>query len=181
MREPLRTDRLILRDITEADAQLLYDLDSDSEVMRYIGPWRAPDPDWYRDRIRTVYVPLQAHPWHGIRIVLDCTSGEFLGWVFIRPATASRYARELCWTRPGEEEVGFRYCRSAWGRGIATEAAMPLTRIALADLATTAVVACAQASNAASLRVLNKLGLERVGEVLLPEECEPTVKLARVK
>ena len=37
MREPLLTDRLILRDITEADAELLFDLDSDPEVMRYIG------------------------------------------------------------------------------------------------------------------------------------------------
>ena len=68
-----------------------------------------------------------------------------------------------------------------WGRGVATEAAAPLVQIALADPATTAVVACALESNAASLRVLEKLGLERVGEVMLPETSEPTVKLARVK
>jgi RimJ/RimL family protein N-acetyltransferase len=68
-----------------------------------------------------------------------------------------------------------------WGRGVATEAAAPLVQIALADPATTAVVGCALASNAASLRVLEKLGLERGGEVMLPETSEPTVKLARVK
>jgi len=43
------------------------------------------------------------------------------------------------------------------------------------------VVACALAGNAGSLRVLEKLGLERVGEVMLPETSEPAVKLARVK
>jgi hypothetical protein len=32
-----------------------------------------------------------------------------------------------------------------------------------------------------SLRVLEKLGLERIGEVLLPDSNEPTVKLAHVK
>jgi RimJ/RimL family protein N-acetyltransferase len=53
--------------------------------------------------------------------------------------------------------------------------------LALADPTTTAVVACAHAGNAGSLRVLEKLGLERVGTVMLSEESEPTVKLARVK
>jgi len=181
MREPLLTDRLTLRDITEADADLLFDLDSDAEVMRYIGPRPAPDVAWYRERTRTVYMPVQAHPWHGVRIVVDRASGEFLGWVFVRPATASLHAREIGWTRPDEVEVGYRYRRCVWGRGVATEAAAPLVQIALADPATTAVVACALESNAASLRVLEKLGLERVGEVMLPETSEPTVKLARVK
>src|SRR5262245_17548107 len=179
MREPLLTDRLLLRDIAEADAELLFDLDSDPEVMRYVGPRQAPDPAGYRDRIRA-HLPLRAHPWHGVRVVLDRASGGFLGWVFGRPATASPSARELGWVRPDEAEVGFRYRRSSWGRGVATEAATPLVRVALADPATTAVVACARADNAGSLRVLEKLGLGRVGEVLLPGASEPTVKLARV-
>jgi RimJ/RimL family protein N-acetyltransferase len=181
MREPLLTDRLVLRDVTEADAELLFDLDSDPEVMRYVGAWRAPDVEWVRERIRQVYLPHQAHPWHGIRLVLDRQSGEFLGWVFVRPATASMNARELGWTLPGEQEVGFRYRRPAWGRGIATEAATALVRIALVDPATTAVVGCAKSGNAASLRVLEKLGLSRVGEVLLSGEREPTVKLMRTR
>jgi [ribosomal protein S5]-alanine N-acetyltransferase len=181
MRERLLTDRLILRDITEADAELLFDLDSDPEVMRYIGPRPALDVAPYRERIRAVSMPFQAHPWHGVRIVLDRTTSEFLGWVFARPATDSKFAREIGWTRPDEVEVGYRYRRSAWGQGLATEAAMPLVRIALTDQATTAVVACALAGNVGSLRVLEKLGLERVGEVILSETNERTVKLARVK
>jgi len=52
MREPILTDRLIVRDITEADAELLFDLDSDPEVMRYIGPRSAPDVAGYRVRLR---------------------------------------------------------------------------------------------------------------------------------
>ncbi len=181
MREPLLTPRLILRDVTEADAELLVELDSDPEVMRYIGAAPAPDPATYRERTRTVYLPWQAHPWYGVRLVLDRTSGEFLGWVFIRPATFTKDAIELCWTRPDEVEVGYRFRRSAWGRGIATEAARPLVELALNDPAVTAVVAAAMAGNTGSLRVLEKLGLKRVGEVLCPNAAEPTVKLARVK
>jgi RimJ/RimL family protein N-acetyltransferase len=180
-RVALVTNRLILRDITEADAELLFDLDSDPEVMRYLGPRPASDLASYRDRTRTVYLPQQAHPWHGVRIVRDRATNDFLGWVFVRPATASRSARELGWSRPDEVEIGYRYRRAAWGNGVATEAAAPLVQIALADPATTAIVAYALAGNSGSLRVLQKLGLRRVGEVMLPETSEPAVKLARLK
>jgi RimJ/RimL family protein N-acetyltransferase len=179
MREPLLTSRLILRDVTEADAALLFDLDSDPEVMRYIGPRPANDLAAYRDRIRTVNVPFQVHPWHGLRIIVDRADGDFLGWAVIRPATGFKYAREIGWNRPDEIEVGYRLRQSAWGRGIATEAATPLVNIALADPATTAVVGCAQADNVASLRVLEKLGLERISVVMLPDTSGPVVKLAR--
>ena len=180
-REPIHTARLVLRDITEDDAGQLYELDSDRQVMRYIGSLPALDVAEYRDRIRTVYVPRQAHLWHGIRIVVDRVSGEFLGWVFARPASDSNLARIMGWDKPDEIEIGYRYRQSAWGRGLATEAAGPLMALALEDPTVTAVVACAHGRNAASLRVLEKLGLERVGEVMLPDTSEPTVKLARDK
>jgi ribosomal-protein-alanine N-acetyltransferase len=177
MRDSIFTERLILRDITEKDAESLFELDSDPEVMRYIGAMPAADVEAYRDRTRTVYLPQQQHPWHGVRIVLDRASGEFLGWVFIRPAPASKHAPEMDWTDPNEVEIGYRYVRSAWGRGIATEAAATLMKLALADPAVTAVTACALAGNAASLRVLEKLGLERVGEVTTPNTNQRAVKL----
>lgn len=179
MRKPLLTDRLLLRDVTITDAELLYHLDADPDVMHYIGPRPAVVVDWYRDRIQTVYIPQQAHPWQGIRLVFDRVSDAFLGWVFVRPAVHARYAREFAWTRLGEEEVGFRYHRAAWGRGIATEAASLLVQIALADPATRAVVGCARTDNLGSLRVLQKLHLVQVGEVSLPEFEQPIRLLTR--
>jgi RimJ/RimL family protein N-acetyltransferase len=179
MREPITTPRLLLRDVTEADAERLLDLDSDPEVMRYIGPRPTDDAAWYLDRIRTVFLAWQAHPWHGIRMVHDRATDEFLGWVFIRPANASPIAAEIGWADPREMEVGYRFRRAAWGRGIATESATPLTALAVDDPATSAVVACAQSDNAGSLRVLEKLGLQRVGEVTLRDGGRPTVKLSR--
>lgn len=181
MREFLVTDRRLLRDVSEADAEWMFDLDSDPDVMRYVGPRWPADVAGYRERARTVHVPMQAHPWHGLRIVLDRAADDLLGWVFVRPATACWCAREIGWTRPDEVEIGYRFRRAAWGRGIATEAATPLVRLALADPATTAVVAYARKDNLASLRVLERLGLQRVAEVTLPSTSEPTVKLARIK
>ena len=181
MRPPILTSRLLLRDLTESDAPLLFDLDSDPQVLRYVGPRLANDVAAVAERIRTVQIPQQNHPWHGTRIVLDRFTNDFLGWVFIRPAPASRSAAAFGWTNHSEVEIGYRYRRSAWGRGIATEAAMPLMELALADAATSAIVACAHSNNTGSLRVLAKLGLKPVSQVILPDATEPTFKLARPK
>lgn len=102
MRELIYTARLVLRDVTQQDADQLFELDSDPEVMRYIGYQPQPDLAEYRDRIRTVYMPWQAHPWHGVRTVLDRTSSEFLGWVFARPAIDAKFARDIGWNKPDE-------------------------------------------------------------------------------
>lgn len=177
MREPIRTERLVLRDITEADAELLFELDSDPDVMRFVSARPAVGVEAYRERTRNVYLPLQAHAWFGIYLVFE--RAAFLGWAFVRPAPGHLFARELSWTREDEIEIGYRLRREVWGRGIATEAAAPLVEIALADPATASVVACTRIDNLASLRVLEKLELERTGEAVLPGVPEPVVKMAR--
>jgi RimJ/RimL family protein N-acetyltransferase len=160
------------------------ELDSDPEVMRYIGSRPSNSVDWYRERIHSVYVPWQKHSWHGIRIVETLKSNqdgnEFLGWVFIRPAHLHANANELGW-QSDAVEIGFRYRQLAWGKGIATEAAIPLVEQALADSATPAIVGCALASNLGSLRVLEKLGLERSGQVHIPDFSEAIITFARSK
>ena len=177
MREPIRTERLVLRDVTEADAGLLFELDSDPEVMRFVSARPAVGVEAYRERTRNVYLPLQAHPWFGIYLVFQ--RDEFLGWVFARPAPGHLFAHELGWTREDEIEIGYRYRKAAWGRGVATEAAKPLMALALSDPVTASVVACARIDNGASLRVLEKLELARSGQAVLPGVPEPVAKLTR--
>lgn len=178
MREPVLTERLLLRDCTEADAPLLFALDHHPEVMRAVGPPPADDLAWYRDRIRSVYVPYHAHPWRGVRLVFCRRSDRFLGWVFVRPATASRDAEAFGWNDPHDEEIGYRYLPEAWGRGVATEAARPLVQRALTAPETRAIVAAARIGNHRSLRVLEKLGLERTGTVTVADVEDPVVTLA---
>jgi RimJ/RimL family protein N-acetyltransferase len=60
-------------------------------------------------------------------------------------------------------EVAYRLARSAWGQGIATEAAGALVAHALGPLALPRVVAVTYPANQASQRVLDKLGFERHG------------------
>src|SRR4051794_4220563 len=67
-------------------------------------------------------------------------------------------------TPVGEVELGYTLGRPWWGRGYATEAAGAWLEAAFSQLGISEVVALAEPANAASLRVLEKLGMRRDGE-----------------
>jgi RimJ/RimL family protein N-acetyltransferase len=164
---PLETERLDLRGFadTEADAELLYELDSDPEVMRYIGPFRGASVEAYRERIRTVWLPYYApNSSRGFWALHEKATGRFVGWCFVRPATDYKFATEVGWTRLSDLELGYRLGRVSWGRGYATEAAETIVRAAFADPAVTSIVAAALVPNRASTRVMEKIGMTRVRE-----------------
>jgi [ribosomal protein S5]-alanine N-acetyltransferase len=72
-----------------------------------------------------------------------------------------------CGLRPDvhtpDTELAFAFVRSAWGRGIATEAAKAVLEWG-SSAGVTRVVGCVLANNLASQRVLEKVGLARIGE-----------------
>jgi RimJ/RimL family protein N-acetyltransferase len=178
---PLVTDRLRLRGFTDsdADAELLFELDSDPEVMRFIGPFRGPTVESYRERIRTVWLPYYApYSTRGFWALHRRDDDRFVGWCFLRPATDYKFAAEAGWTRPSDLELGYRLCRAAWGRGLATEAAGLLVRRALAEPSITCIVAAALVANRGSTRVMEKIGLVRVREFAIPGYDDPSVMYA---
>ncbi len=177
----LETERLVLRRFadTDEDAALLLELDSDPEVMRYIGPFGLPTAAAYREKVRTVYLPqYAAHPQRGCLAALEKPAGAFVGWFFVRAATEYRFAAEAGWTRPTDLELGYRLRRAAWGRGLATEGSAALVRLALADPGVTCVVSAALLPNRASWRVMEKLGMTRVREFSTPGFADPSVMYA---
>lgn len=62
-----------------------------------------------------------------------------------------------------EIEVGYRLMKSAWGRGLATEGARAMLRYGFGERGLDRIVAVTHPDNAASQRVLRKLGLEYRG------------------
>lgn len=150
----LRTPRLRLRWLGEADAPHIVALDGDPEVMRFLGDGK-PVP---RAEVleRTLPVLLARHGERGelgYRAAEDAVTGEFVGWFELTPTNRGI---------PGEVELGYRLCRSAWGRGYATEGARALIRAAFAEYGVRRVTATTMAVNAASRRVMEKAGLRYV-------------------
>ena len=140
----LETARLRLRRLRPSDAPLLSALDSDEHVMRYIGS-RGGTPEQIASRVRE-------------RIAMDQAA---LGWWLVEDradATFHGIAGLLEMHEGPDIELAYRFAQSAWGRGIATEAACVLAEHAFTTAGLTRVVAVTFPENAASQRVLEKVG-----------------------
>jgi len=150
----LETDRLILRRFTEADVELLHDLDSDPEVLRYVTGGPPAPREEIRDDILPAFLGYYARfAGYGFWAALERSSGAFLGWFHFRPLPGSP---------PDEPELGYRLRRAAWGQGYGTEGACALIDHGFGVLGVRRVVASAAADNIASRRVMEKSGLTLV-------------------
>jgi RimJ/RimL family protein N-acetyltransferase len=174
----LQTDRLLLREFTEVDAALLFELDDDPEVMRFIGHRSATDVDGYRRQVRDRWMRYCAQgDGHGVWAMVTRAGGDFLGWVTLRPATDHMFAAEIGMC-PGEDELGYRLRRASWGQGYATEASRAVVHKAFTERNRPWVVATALVGNRASIRVMEKVGLRYVSQRPLPGYDQPAVKYA---
>lgn len=154
----IETARLRLRPFTDADADALFALQSNAYVLRY---WDAPP---WTDRSRATTFVEKCRQMEtegtGTRVALDRLSdGTFVGWISFHEWNAEFRSASL----------GYVLAESAWGHGYATEAARALLIWAFSTLDLNRVQAEADTRNAASARVLEKLGFVREGT--LREDC----------
>ncbi len=172
----LESARMVLRELTVADAGHLFALDSDPEVMRFIGPYTLADVESYRRQIVQHFLPYYVQrPDFGFLAAADKTSGAFLGWFHLRPALDYRFASEAGY-REGDFDLGYRFRRAAWGNGYATEGSGLLIQKAFVEWGAKRVVASALISNLASLRVMEKCGLTREQTFIIPGIETPAVR-----
>jgi RimJ/RimL family protein N-acetyltransferase len=152
-------------------------MERDPEVLRYVGRPPLPEVEDYRAKIRSTYLPHYDRPsGHGAWAVIEKASGDFIGGCSLRPGMESPQAAEMGYA-PEELEMGYGLRKPSWGRGYATELAQALVRKAFQELGAVVLVAGVTVDNIASVRVLEKAGLRRVGApFLLPGETEPSVK-----
>lgn len=146
----LQTRRVELRRLVDGDARLLFALDNDPEVIRYVHQRPPADEREVRATTLSRYMAYYDHYENlGFWAAIDRESGEFIGWFHLRPFE----------DRVDDLELGYRLKQSSWGRGLATEVSGALLRKAFNELAATWVVARALAANAASIRVMEKLSM----------------------
>lgn len=160
----LETERLILRRFTADDVDLLVELDSDPEVMRYITGGRSTPRAEIENDILPAFLAYYARDDdYGFWAAVEKESGAFIGWFHFRPA---RGADDL-----NAPELGYRLRRSAWGKGYATEGSRALIAKGFREMGARRVTAIAYEYNHASRRVLEKCGLSLVRKFrFTPEE-----------
>ncbi|HEX9036889.1 MAG TPA: GNAT family N-acetyltransferase, partial [Ktedonobacterales bacterium] len=146
----METERLGLRRFTPDDVDNLVALDGDPEVMRYLnGGEPTPRAAIERDILPGFMRSYAADGPFGVWALVERASGAFLGWVSLRPDSE----------RSGEATLGYRLRRFTWGQGYATEAARALLGAAFRDGGVQRVTATTYQDNAASRRVMEKLGM----------------------
>lgn len=153
----METERLILRPFTLDDAEAWLPLISLPEIVRYTGDTPATSVAQARESLRTR--PLRDYEVYGYgrMAVIEKAGGRLVGF------SGLKYVEEL-----GEADIGYRFLPDCWGKGYATESALPLLGQARA-LGLKRVVGTVHPDNPASSRVLEKLGL-RFERLLEPDE-----------
>jgi len=149
--ERLDTPRLQLRPFAAEDAAAAHRIYSDPQVMRYVATGPLPDLATTTRLLRD-YMTHQRAWGYSFWAVVERASGAVIG-------DAGLYRTPI-----GEVELGYTLGMAWWGRGYATEAAGAWLDAAFSRLGISEVVALAEPANAASLRVLEKLGMARDGE-----------------
>ena len=166
----LRTERLVLRGWRDGDLETLVELDSDPEVMRYVGDGKARSREEAADgfgRMRTAWAELG----YGLFPVELAETGELTGWVGL---AVPRFLPEVM----PAVEIGWRLLRRHWGRGIATEAAREVLRFGFEEVGLDRVVSICHVDNEPSRRVMEKLGLRQDRLTSVPAHGQPVRVLA---
>ncbi len=148
----LETERLVLRRYERDDLDRLTRLNTDPEVMRYIGDGSLRDREQTRAGIARAQRIYDLYPGLGFWVAEEKPKRNFVG-VF-----ALIYIPKTV-----EVEVGYRLVKSAWGRGLATDGARALVRYGLFELGLDRVVGLTHQQNDASKQVLMKAGLQPRG------------------
>jgi RimJ/RimL family protein N-acetyltransferase len=154
---PLETERLLLRPYEERDYDALYAIQSDAEVVRYL--YNEPrDHDQVGELLARKIAGAEwrdVDDWLSAAVVLR-ESGEVVGDVALHWVSEEH--------RTGE--IGFLFHPAHHGRGYATEASRAFLSLAFEDFALHRVIGRAEARNAASVRVLEKLGMRREAQLV---------------
>jgi [ribosomal protein S5]-alanine N-acetyltransferase len=146
----LETPRLRLREMVEADVHDVYLLNSSPNVMRYLGAERPVSSldealTLLRERIFPQYQSSSVGRW----AVILKDNGLFIGWCGLKYDPAAN-----------EYDLGYRFIQNYWGKGYATEAARGVLEYCRQDLTGKRIVGKALIENVASIRVLEKIGMQ---------------------
>lgn len=148
----VETPRTYLRPIVKSDAQNFFDLDSDPEVHRYLGNNPVTDIKQSEEVIEYVLKQYEEYGF-GRWAVIEKESGDFMGWSGLKYETLLRNEMNYY-------DLGYRFKKQYWGKGIATETALASLKYGFELMDVDWIGAAADTANGASNHILKKLGMK---------------------
>ncbi len=144
----IETDRLLLREIIPEDKEDLFTLHSDPEVQKYTGETVVESMEEMEEAIEE---RIDHYRQFGFgRWATFLKDGmQFVGWAGLL------YLPEF-----DEIDLGYRFLPQYWGKGIATEVSHAILKYGFETLNLKRIIAIAMKENKASIRVMEKVGME---------------------
>lgn len=149
----LETDRLFLREFLPQDANDFYELNGDPEVIKFTGD-RAFQNIEEAEALVKNYDQYKKYKRGRLTVLLKETN-EFLGWCGLKYHANDKLT-----------DIGYRFKRSAWNKGYATESAKVSLDYGFKVLELKEIVGHAMHDNKASIRVFEKLGMQYVKDIV---------------
>lgn len=151
MKRITETERLLLRELTPDDAENFFQLNHNPNVIRYTGDSSFSSVE-EAQRFLENYKDYEVSG-YGRWAVIDKENHTFLGWCGLK------YHKE---TR--ETDIGFRFFEEYWNKGYASESAAACLNYGFEKLNLQKIIGRAMAVNTASVKVLQKIGMNLESE-----------------
>ena len=159
----IETERLILRKYTLDDIEAAYQMNLDPEVSRYTGDGGIHSrKEIARMITEHVMGDYETHGFGRFAVVYK-PDNVYIGF------SGLKYLPEY-----GEVDLGYRFVKKYWGKGIATESGWASLKYGFETLELDHIIGLVFPANVASVRVLEKLGFSHIADV--EEEGEPARK-----
>ena len=158
----LETERLILREIVEDDLDVMFEMDSDPEVHKYLGnnPITSKDQALtYIRFIREQYVERGI----GRFAAVEKSSGDCIGWSGLK---LNQGEKEELNGFDNFIDIGYRFLPRYWGKGYATESSIATLDYGFNVKNYDTIYGAADVANIASNKVLQKIGLQFTNEFM---------------
>jgi RimJ/RimL family protein N-acetyltransferase len=152
---PRSTPRMTLRPYETRDLAALYDMFGREDVCRYL-PWGPMDLEQARAKLeqRLRQTRIEKDGDSIVIAAVETATGRHVGEFMLKATNTER--------RQGE--IGWSLHPDAHGRGLATEGAREMLRVGFDELGLHRIIAESDPRNAASIRVMERLGMRREGE-----------------
>lgn len=159
----LETPRLFIRPAKLEDAQNLFVLNSDPDVVKYTGDTSFSTLLEAQNLIKDRMIK-QFEQHKTSRFMVFLKDGTYIGWCGLKffPET-------------NEVDLGYRFMKKFWGQGYASEASKICLEYGFRTLKLERIIAKAMPENVASIKIMQKLGMTFRGYVHDPTDPHPFV------
>jgi RimJ/RimL family protein N-acetyltransferase len=152
--QTLQTERITLVPLADEHLESEVELDSDPEVMRYLGGRASTREEVVATHARRMAA---AQKVDGLGFWVGLVDDEFVGWWILQPAHGPDQPDDL-----GVADLGFRLLPRHWRKGLASEGAWELVRYGLDEVGLDRIIAQTMTVNAGSVAVMERIGLKYV-------------------